>query len=207
MRTFLRHIAIGLFQLGGFGLLILGVLDSSFLMMPLGNDLLMVALSASKHAHMPYYAIMATAGSVLGCLLIDLVTRKGGEAGLEKYVPRRRMDYIKGKIDKRAGWAIAFASLMPPPFPFTPFIAGAAAFQYPRKKLLSIIAITRFVRFGVEGVLAIYFGRRILSLAKAPAVEYVVIALIVIAIGGSAFSVYRWIKRSRQPRKKSAGGR
>jgi membrane protein YqaA with SNARE-associated domain len=173
--------------------------------MPLGNDLLMVALSASRHELMPYYAVMATAGSVLGCLLVDLVMRKGGEAGLERYFPRRRIDYIESKINKRAGWAIAFASLMPPPFPFTPFVAGAAAFQYPRKKMLAIIGVSRMIRFSVEGLLALRFGRGILSLAKSPAVEFVVITLVVIAIGGSAFSVYRWIKRSRQPKTRTAG--
>ena len=206
MKSFLTHIALGLFQLGGFGLLILGVLDSSFLFMPLGNDLLIVALSAGRHARVPYYVLMATAGSVLGCLVTDVISRRGGEVGLERNMSRRRMEYIKKKIDQRAGLAIGFAALMPPPFPFTPFIAGAAAFQYPRKKLLGVIAVARLLRFSIEGLLAIRFGRSILSLAKSPAVENVVIALIVIAIGGSAFSIYRMIRRSRQPRARAAGG-
>ena len=149
---------------------------------------------------------MATAGSVLGCLVTDVISRRGGEVGLERNMSRRRMEYIKKKIDQRAGLAIGFAALMPPPFPFTPFIAGAAAFQYPRKKLLGVIAVARLLRFSIEGLLAIRFGRSILSLAKSPAVENVVIALIVIAIGGSAFSIYRMIRRSRQPRARAAGG-
>ncbi|HVX65798.1 MAG TPA: VTT domain-containing protein [Bryobacteraceae bacterium] len=206
MRTFLGHIATTLFHLGGVGLFSLGVLDSSFLMMPLGNDLLIVALTASHHQRLPYYVLMATAGSVLGCLIVDWVSRKGGEAGLERRIPRRRLDYIKDKIEKRAGWAIMFASLMPPPFPFTPFVAATAAFQFPRGKLLGIIALSRLLRFSVEGVLAIYFGRRILAMAKSPEVEYAVLGLIVIAIAGSAFSVYRWVRGSGHPKVHSAGG-
>src|SRR5689334_23642439 len=123
-------------HLGGFGLLALGILDSSFLVMPLGNDLLIIALSARNHALMPYYAAMATAGSVLGCLLMDVVSRKGGEAGLEKRLPRKRLEYVKAKVEKKAGWALATAALLPPPFPFTPFVIAAAALKYPRKKLL-----------------------------------------------------------------------
>ena len=84
-------------------MLILGVLDSSFLFMPLGNDLLMVAMTASRHVMLPYYAGMATAGSVLGCLITDILGRKGGEAGLEKKLPRKRMEYIKRKVTQRAG--------------------------------------------------------------------------------------------------------
>jgi membrane protein YqaA with SNARE-associated domain len=189
-------------HLGGFGLLALGVLDSSFLVMPLGNDLLVIALTARNHRAMLYYAAMATAGSVLGCLLMDIVSRKGGEAVIEKHVPKRRLEYIEGKVKKSAGWALAFASLMPPPFPFTPFVIVAAALEYPRKKLLSVIAVTRFLRFGIEGTLAILFGHRILHWASAPAFQYVVVAIIVLSILASVLSVLRWVRKSG----KSGGG-
>src|ERR1051325_9254680 len=107
--------------MGGFGLVLLGILDSSFLFMPLGNDLLIVALTARRHSLMPVYAALASTGSVLGCLLIDVVFRKGGEGGLEKHLSRKRLDYIQRNVKKSAGWALAVACLMPPPFPFTPF--------------------------------------------------------------------------------------
>lgn len=197
MKAFLYHIALTLFHLGGFGLLILGVLDSSFLFMPLGNDLLIVAMTARNHSHMPYYAAMATVGSVLGCLLIDIVFRKGGEEMLEKHVPRRRLDYVRNNVKKRAGWAISFASLMPPPFPFTPFVAASAALEYPRNRLLSIIAVARFIRFSIEGALAILFGRHILAIAESPVVQWGVVVLIIISIGGSALEIVRWVKRSK----------
>lgn len=175
----------------------LGIMDSSFLFMPLGNDLLMIALTARDHVHMLYYAAMASAGSTLGVLLVDLVVRKGGEEGLERYLPKKRLDYVKKKVSKKAAWAIALACLMPPPFPFTPFIIGAAALQYPRKKLLPVVAGFRMVRFTVEGLLAMEFGRRILKLADEPALRWAILVLVVIAIGGSVFSIIRWVKSSR----------
>jgi len=75
----------------------------------------------------------------------------GGEKGLERTLGHKRTEYVKKRVKKSAGWALALASLMPPPFPFSPFVAGAAAFQYPRKKLLSVIAASRFVRFSIDG--------------------------------------------------------
>lgn len=198
----MEHLAAPLFaffvRLGGFGLLGLGILDSSFLFMPLGNDLLIVALTARRHSFMLYFAAMASAGSVLGCLLVDLVLRKGGEEGLEKYLRPRRLEYIKRKVSKRAGWAIAIACLMPPPFPFTPFIMAAAALQYPRKKMLAIVGALRMVRFSTEGLLAIQFGRGILKLAAAPVVHWAVIGFVIICIAGSVLSVYRWLRCSRR---------
>jgi membrane protein YqaA with SNARE-associated domain len=197
----LSHLAQVLFRifahLGGFGLLALGVLDSSFLVMPLGNDLLIIAMTARRHHLLPYYAAMATAGSVLGCLLVDIVCRKGGEKALERHVPKKRLQYVRGKIDKNAGFALAFASLMPPPFPFTPFVVAAAALEYPRKKLLGVIAASRFARFLIDGTLAILVGRRILRWTAMPAFQYAVIALIVLSIAASVLSVASWVKRSR----------
>lgn len=166
--------------------------------MPLGNDLLIVALTAREHSRLLYYVLMATAGSLLGCFIMDIVSRKGGEEGLERTLPSRRADYIKQKVKKNAGWALAAACLMPPPFPFTAFVAASAAFQYPRKKLLSIIAICRGIRFMIDGLLAILFGERIIQLAKTPAVQYSIIGLIVISIVGSSYSIYSWIKRSKK---------
>lgn len=165
--------------------------------MPLGNDLLIIALTARKHSHIAYYVVMATGGSVLGCLIMDIVSRKGGEEGLEKTLPRTRAEYVKRKVKKNAGWALAVASLMPPPFPFTPFVAAAAAFQYSRKKLLSVIGVCRALRFTIDGLLAVFFGERIIQLAKTPAVQYSIICLVVISIIGSSYSIYTWIQRSK----------
>jgi len=78
---------------------------------------------------MLYYAGMSTIGSVIGCLILDLVFRKAGEQGLDKHLPRKRLDYVKGKVNQNAGWALALDSLAPPPFPFTLFVMVAAALE------------------------------------------------------------------------------
>ena len=184
-------------RLGGFGLIGLGILDSSILFMPLGNDLLMVALTARSPHLLPYYAAMAAAGSVLGCLITDAISRKGGEAGLEKHAPKRRLAYVQRKVKRSAGWALALASLMPPPFPFTLFVAATAALQYPRKRLLTVVGVSRFARFCGIGLLAVFFGRRIIALAERPSVQAAIIGIMVVSIVGSAISIVRWVRRSR----------
>ena len=201
----MKHIAavlIGVvWKLGGFGLLILGILDSSFLVAPLGNDLLVIAMTARSHStgRMLYFALMSSAGSVLGVVLIDLLVRRLGEAGLEKYLPRKRIEYIRKKVSKNAVWALALASLAPPPFPFTPFVIATSALQYPRKKMFTAVGFFRMVRFTSLGVLALLFGRKILRWFSNPVVEAFFIGLVVVAVLGSVVSLYGWIKRSRQP--------
>src|SRR4030081_1726660 len=111
-------------KFGGLGLFVLGVLDSSYLFAPWGNDLLVVAMTA-RHPTVPYmlyYAVMSAAGSVVGCLLIDVTLRPLGAKGLERHLSKRSLDRVRAKIAKNAGRALAVASLAPPPFPFTAFV-------------------------------------------------------------------------------------
>lgn len=197
----IEKIAVHLFRffarLGGFGLLGLGILDSSFLFMPLGNDLLIVALTARHPSKLPYYAAMATAGSVLGCLIVDLTSRKLGEAGLADRVSKRSLDSVRKRFESKAAWSLIFASLMPPPFPFTVFVIVAAALQYSRKRLMAAIAAGRMIRFTAIGLLAVFYGRQIIRMSALPAVRWGVIGLAVISIAGSAIGLIRTFKRSR----------
>jgi membrane protein YqaA with SNARE-associated domain len=199
-RGFFHTIALWFFHLGGFGLLLLGIIDSSPLSAPLANDLLVVALSASHPDRMIYYAVMAAIGSTLGSLTVDVLSRKA-ESKISEAVSSRRFKFVEAQIRKHAAWTLALACLIPPPFPFTPFVAAAAATGYPRKKLLSIIAAVRFIRFLIEGTLAVFYGRRILALAQSPEVRYTVIVLIVAALGLSGFSIFRWIQKARATRR------
>jgi membrane protein YqaA with SNARE-associated domain len=201
--SLMRHLALvlGVFfwKLGGFGLLLLGILDSSFLFAPLGNDILVVAMSAHSHStvFMLYYALMSTAGSVLGCLLVDVILRRAGEKGLEMHLPKKRLEYVKCKVQKNAAWALVLASIAPPPFPFTPFIMAAAGLQYPRWRMAAIVGAARMVRFTTLGVLALLFGRRILRWVQSPMLQWMLLGLTAVCIVGSIISVVGWIRRSR----------
>jgi membrane protein YqaA with SNARE-associated domain len=191
VKPLIHTIARALFHAGGLGLLTLGAFDSSPLVVPFGNDLLVLALCARYHERMLYYVVMATAGSLIGVFVTDWVGRKS-ERGLQKIVPGKHLAYVRNLVEKRAALTLVITSLLPPPFPFTAFVAAAAAFRYPRYKLLGFVAVGRFVRFTIEGALAIHYGRWIIKQAESPLLEHVMIALIVISILGSALSIYRW---------------
>jgi len=182
---------------GGIGLLVLGILDSSYLFAPWGNDLMMVALVARSPGvvKMLYHAVMSTAGSVLGCLLLDLTLRPLGEKGLEKHVSKRRLARLRDRIGRSGGQALAIASLVPPPFPFTAVVMAAAALQYSRKRMLLVVGVCRLVRFVVVGWLALRFGKSMLQWAEKPWVKGFLVVLIVVCVVGSIVSVYGWLKR------------
>jgi membrane protein YqaA with SNARE-associated domain len=187
---FLRH--------GAAGLLALGIADSSFLILPFGNDLLLLTLIARNHSRAWEYVPIAAAGSVIGIFLLDLLTRKEGEAGLEKMMSRKRFDDWKKKINERAAYTVMLGCLAPPPFPFRAVIVAASAFQYPRHKLLGVAFVSRFVRFSIVAALAIVFGRQVLSVAESPAAFWAMIGFIVLCAMGTAYSVVRWIRQRRK---------
>jgi hypothetical protein len=93
---------------------------------------------------------------------------------------------------------LIIASIAPPPFPFTPFVMAAAALQYPRPRMLAVVGAARMVRFTVLGVLAYFYGERIVHWAESDVVQGFLIGLVVLCVAGSVVSVAGWIRRSRK---------
>lgn len=186
-----------LFHIGYFGPLLMGILDSSFLMLPFGNDLLVVGLVAHNPHGIPLYVFAAACGSTLGALALALVSHKLGEEGIARLAGQKKYDKLKNRIGTHAGPAIAIGGLAPPPFPFTMVIAAAAALDYPIWKLLAINFLARASRFALLSWLALEFGRQVLSIAKSKPFEWSMAAFIFLCVVGSAFSIWRWLRRSR----------
>lgn len=165
--------------------------------MPLGIDLLLVGLTARHHDRWLFYAGMATIGSVIGCFTTDWVGRKGGEAGLQKRLSKRRLRFIEKRVQARSAVALAIAAVAPPGFPFTPVVLVAAALKYPRVKLLGIIAVFRFIRFGVEAQFAVRFGERVLRVAQSRIAEEIIFAVVAISLLGTIWVIVSWVRSSR----------
>ena len=185
-------------RMGMFGLFLMSALDSSFLVLPFGNDLLLIAFISSDRNSPAWivYVLASAIGSLAGVFVIDLLMRKTGEKGLERFLSPKRLEQVKSKLENKAGVTVFVATLIPPPFPFTPAVMTASALQCPRKTLFAAVFLGRLVRFGIEAVLAIYFGRRIIAYINSDVIEYAVYALIVIAVVGSTFSLIRWLRRN-----------
>jgi membrane protein YqaA with SNARE-associated domain len=201
VKSIIHGFLVGLLHAGAFGVLGLAFLDSTFLIIPFGIDLLVIALSARHHSHMPSYVLAATVGSVAGCATTIWLGRKG-EGQIKKHVPRKSLKYFQNKMEQHAILVVAFAALMPPPFPFTAVVATAAALHHPRRRLLLIIGGSRLVRFTLEGGLAIHYGSFMISTANSSQFEHWMLVVIAVSVLASAFSIYRWVKKSKAGAKK-----
>jgi membrane protein YqaA with SNARE-associated domain len=154
-------------ELGGVGLFVIALLDSSFLSFPQVNDLLIIVLSTQSPERMPYYAAMTTLGSMVGCFLLYGVARRGGEVFLRKRLKGRYADRALGLYQRHGLLAVVVPALLPPPVPFKLFVllAGAAAVSPLRFGVA--IAIGRGIRYFGQGYLAVLYGEQAAEFMKA----------------------------------------
>jgi len=193
----IQHLLHFLMHLGYMGPLAMGILDSSFLVLPFGNDLVVVGMVARNRSGLAGYVFMAALGSTIGALLLALVSRKLGETGMRKFAGQRRYESLKRHLGRHAGIAIAVAGLAPPPFPFTTVIAGAAALKYRLWRLLVVNFCARAVRFTLISILAIEFGNQILGVAKSPTFEWCMALFIALCLILSGVSIAHWVRKPR----------
>ena len=184
MRRVLDWIQGSAVALGGPGLFIIGFLDSSFLSCPEVNDLLVVMMVTQHKQRLVYYSLMATVGSVLGCLALYYVARRGGERFVRK---RFKAHHVEGglRLFRKYGLLVVVVpALLPPPAPFKIFVLLAGVAAIPVWQFTAAIAIARFNRNFGEGLLAVFYGDRAAAfLAQHAKQAGLVLAAVALALG------------------------
>jgi LPXTG-motif cell wall-anchored protein len=196
MARFLSWVQGIAFALGGPGVMLIALLDSSFLSFPEVVDLLIVVLVTHHKERIIYYAGLATLGSIAGCFLLYYVGRFGGEAFLRRRFHERHVDRALAVFQKYGLLAIAVPSILPPPIPFKPFVLIAGVARVRPWDFFVAVAIGRGVRYFGEGVLALWYGEQAADFLKENTqVVSLVIAGLVVAIAAAWF----FAKRRRKP--------
>src|SRR5271166_1094192 len=136
-------------HLGGVGLILLGLADNSVIPLTGSMDVLTIWLAARHHEPWPYYAFMATVGAVIGGYITYAVARKGGKETMERKLSKKRARQVSRAFERWGFFAVAIPALLPPPFPFVPFLVAAGAGQYSPKRFIGALALGRGVRYTV----------------------------------------------------------
>lgn len=143
---------------GGWGLLVVGFLDSSFLSLPEINDLLVVLMVTQHKDRLLYYVAMSTLGSVAGCLAIYGLAYKGGEAFVRRRFGSAGLDRGLAAVRRYGLLALLVPSMLPPPAPFKVFVIMAGVVRIRPLSFIAAIGIGRGLRYTVEGLLAVWYG-------------------------------------------------
>jgi membrane protein YqaA with SNARE-associated domain len=183
--------------LGAPGLFLISFLDSSILTFPVINDLLLIELSIQRPARTPLYALMASLGSVLGCVLLYFIARKGGEAFFQKKAGARG-EVIRGWVERNGFGGMLVAALLPPPTPFKIFVFAAGVFEMPLASFAGAITLARLFRYFGVGYLAVRYGAAALPYLSTHKIEVAVIAVVLVAI---SYGLSRLVMRKHESKK------
>jgi|ERR1700683_3330362 len=189
MPMWLQHLVA---SMGGAGLFVVAFLDSSVLSFPIITDLLVIQQSIERPARMPYYAAMATIGSLAGCIWLYLLAKKGGEEFFHRRAKKHSMTgLVRRWVDKNAFLSAFVPSLLPPPLPFKLFVLAEGVFQVPFRTFVTALLIGRGLRYLIEGVLAVRYGTRATQflLAHGKGTGLAVVAIVIaVYFGGRLMS-------------------
>jgi membrane protein YqaA with SNARE-associated domain len=184
-------------RMGGPGLVLLGIADNSVIPLTGSMDVLTIWLAA-RHLHpWPYYAAMATLGAVIGGYITYALARKGGKQAMERKLSKRRALKVAKTFERWGFAAVAIPALLPPPFPFVPFLLAAGAMQYSRKKFLGALTLGRGIRYTIAAGLGFHYGRHILRFFShyyKPAMA----VLIGLAVIGAVLSLVQYLRMKKK---------
>lgn len=169
-------------SMGGAGIFAVAFLDSSVLSFPIITDLLIIQQSIEHPERMLYYAVMATIGSLAGCIWLYLIAKKGGEEFFHRHAKKHRLtDKVREWVDSNAFLSAFVPALLPPPLPFKLFVVAEGVFQVPFRTFVTALLIGRFLRYLIEGVLAVHYGPRATQflLAHGRAAGLVIVAVVI----------------------------
>jgi membrane protein YqaA with SNARE-associated domain len=184
-------------RLGGLGLIPLGIADNSIVPLTGSVDLLTIWLAARHHEPWPYYAVMATVGAVIGGYITYSLARKGGKETMEHKLSKKRTAQVCSAFERWGFGAVAIPAMLPPPFPFVPFLLAAGALQYSRKKFLLALTLGRGVRYFIVAALGFVYGRHILRFLSRYNKEAVGV-LVGLAVIGSALTLIQYLRYRRK---------
>ncbi|HUO27129.1 MAG TPA: VTT domain-containing protein [Candidatus Aquilonibacter sp.] len=184
-------------HLGGVGLLLLGIADNSLVPLTGSMDVFTIWLAARHVEPWPYYALMATAGAVLGGYITYGLAREGGKEAMHRKLSQQSAARVSQAFERWGFGAVALPALMPPPFPFVPFLLAAGATQYPRKRFLAALIVGRGVRYTILSALGFIYGGHVLRFFRqyyAPALGI----LIGLAVVGAIVTIFQYLRHRRR---------
>lgn len=187
--------------LGAWGVLVVGAVDGAFLGLPV--DAVVAGYVYQNHGRFVLYALMASAGSALGSIVVYLIGYKGGEELLRKRIPPARFEKIHAAFDKHPFWSLMLPAMLPPPTPFKLFVLAAAVSEMGFTRFLLAIFSGRMVRFLVLGLLTIRFGPDVVHLLGTVFRQHYYLILEAIIVGLLLWFVMRRRKQRRGMAKES----
>jgi membrane protein YqaA with SNARE-associated domain len=191
MGRFVQGIQALAMSMGAPGILLVAFLDSSILSLPEIADILVIYMVTTHRSLFLLYVTSATLGSLIGCLLLYYIGKKGGAALVHRRLDSASVGRTLEAFRRHGIMAVLVPSILPPPAPFKPFVlmAGIADISVPRFTVA--ILVGRGTRYLLEGLLALWYGEQALAFIHAHGTSTALAAIGVLAIGFVAYLLWQ----------------
>jgi membrane protein YqaA with SNARE-associated domain len=194
MSRLVHRIQVLALALGAPGIFLVAFLDSSVLSLPEVADLLVIWMVSSNRSRFILYVVTATLGSLLGCLVLYGIGKKGGASFVHRRFSSTSVERTLGAFRRHGVMAVLIPSVLPPPAPFKIFVLLAGIADISLARFTCAILVGRGVRYTIEGVLALWYGERAMTFIRENGTTVALVVVIVLAIG---FAVYLRVSRPR----------
>ena len=148
---------------GAWGLMVLAFIESSFF--PIPPDVLLLPMSIAAPNRALFYALLCTLASVAGAYLGYVLGRLIGQPLLYRFASPVTVGRVENMFNRYGMWAIVIAGLTPIPYKVFTISAGCFSMNVPRFLTASVIG--RGMRFFLEALFVIAFGREAMKFISA----------------------------------------
>lgn len=143
----MKKLQLLLLAWGAPALFLFAVIDGAGLPTPGGLDLALVTLAVNRPANAYVLAMLTLVGSLIGCMILFTLARRGGEAILTKYRSRRRFILFELWFQKYGLLTVFIPALLPIPLPLKFFILCAAVFEVRPLAFFATLLLARIPRY------------------------------------------------------------
>src|SRR5215471_4532902 len=183
MGRFVQGIQALAMSMGAPGIFLVAFLDSSILSLPEIADLLIIYMVTKRPSLFLLYVGSATIGSLVGCLVLYFIGKKGGAALVHKRFDSAAVGRTLDAFRRHGIMAVLVPSILPPPAPFKPFVLMAGVADISAARFAAAILIGRGARYLLEGLLALWYGERALAYMEEHGLQVAAIAIAVLVVG------------------------
>jgi len=194
MGRFVQRIQALAMSMGAPGIFLVAFLDSSILSLPEIADLLIIYMVTKRPSLFLLYVGSATIGSLVGCLVLYFIGKKGGAALVHKRFDSAAVGRTLDAFRRHGVMAVLVPSILPPPAPFKPFVLLAGVADISVGRFTAAILIGRGARYSLEGLLALWYGERALAFMRDHGIQVAIAAIALLVVG---FLVYLYWPRRR----------
>ncbi len=157
MQDWAGHILTFLAHYGVIGLFILSFVEASFF--PLPPYLLLIPMTLASPQFGPLYALIGTAGSILGGVFGYAIGFRVGRPILTHLFNPENSGKVESLFLRYGGWAIAIGGITPIPYKIFAIMSGV--FQMPIFTFITTSAIARSIHFFSGALLLMFYGPKV----------------------------------------------